>query len=114
MTINFESLLAHSPNPYVVLAPDLKIVWANHAAIDAFWSRELSTLLEAMLQLKPDERPDALEAIQDPIFAPALQSGPLHPSSHRQRVSAHVPCPLHASPATEALGHVERWHHAPT
>lgn len=31
MTINFESLLAHSPNPYVVLAPDLKIVWANHA-----------------------------------------------------------------------------------
>ena len=65
------------------------IVWARHAQIDGGWSAPLVALLEALLRLKPDDRPDAGDAIEDPLFAPALQSGHLHPKAlrHQQGLS---------------------------
>lgn len=34
---------------------------------------------------QPNERPDACDAIQDPIFSAALQSGALHPNALRHQ-----------------------------
>ena len=51
---------------------------------------------------------------QPPSQLEREQSGPSQPSSHAQTVSWHVPWPLHARPATELLGQVGLWHHAPT
>lgn len=67
------------------------IVWARHADIDGRWSDSLSKMVDQMLALKPEARPDACTLIKDPLFAPALQSGHLHPGALRhQQELAHI------------------------
>ena len=39
MNLNFESVLARSPNPYVILDASLVIQWANAAYLSATESR---------------------------------------------------------------------------
>ena len=61
------------------------IVWARHAQISSKWSTPLITILKWMLSLKPEDRPDVKDIINDPIFASALQSGTLHPQALRHQ-----------------------------
>jgi len=61
------------------------IVWARHAQIDSAWSAQLITNLKWMLSLKPEDRPEAIDIINDPIFSQALNSGTLHPQALRHR-----------------------------
>jgi hypothetical protein len=44
-----------------------------------------------MLQLKPEDRPEACDLIKDPMFVPVLQSGALHPNALKHQSSlAHM------------------------
>ena len=55
MSIDFEKVLAHSPNPYVVLDPSLTIIWANNAYL-AVTGREWSEIEgKEMFQAFPSE-----------------------------------------------------------
>ena len=67
------------------------IIWARHADIDSRWSEPLTHMVHSMLALKAEARPEAHELIKQPIFAPALQSGHLHPKALRhQQAFSHM------------------------
>ena len=67
------------------------IVWAKHAPIDKCWSAGLIAILEGMLELRPEDRPEAADIILDPVVAPVLQSGQLHAKALRhQHELAHL------------------------
>lgn len=66
------------------------IVWARHAKIDNCWSAPLITNLKWMLSLKPKDRPDAIDIMNDPAFSQALHSGTLHPQALRHRSEVKV------------------------
>ncbi|RZI76957.1 MAG: PAS domain S-box protein [Pseudomonas sp.] len=55
MSIDFEALLAGSPNPYVVLDPSLKIVWMNEAYLAATVRRRDELIGRAMFEAFPSD-----------------------------------------------------------
>lgn len=55
MSINFQRVLAHSPNPYVILDPSLTILWANNAYL-AVTGRKLGEIEgKGMFEAFPSE-----------------------------------------------------------
>ena len=59
------------------------IVWARHAQISKAWGKALVTNLKWMLSLKPEDRPDAKDVINDPCFTEMIKSGTLNPKALR-------------------------------
>ena len=51
------------------------IIWAIHERIEPRWSDRLAFVVKSMLQLKPEDRPEACDLIKDAMFLPVLQSG---------------------------------------
>lgn len=58
------------------------IAWARHAPIlSSQWSKELCAIVKWMLALKPEDRPTALEVLEEPLFADALRANAIAPSA---------------------------------
>lgn len=55
MNIDFEALLAQSPNPYVVLDPDLVLVWMNEAYLRATMRRREDIIGRSMFDAFPSD-----------------------------------------------------------
>jgi PAS domain-containing protein len=74
-SIDFETLFASSPNPYVLLAPDLTIVTMNQAYLDATMRERHEIVGRKMFDAFPSdpasESHQLLQGSSTAYFAPA-------------------------------------------
>ena len=75
MSVDFERVLAASPNPYVMLDRDLIIVWANEAYLEVTMRKRADLIGRKMFDAFPSDPASESHQLLRRSFDNVLRSG---------------------------------------